>query len=111
MRVEKLNADEWWCGTGSELRTFCRDVIKLVEDITAEEVLELRFNGRNFSPMLFSKRRLAADIEAGVEGECPETWWSELSHSQRTFVQQLVSFVTELQRDHNKVLEIRNSGE
>jgi len=115
MRVAEPNPDEWWWGTASQLRTFCRDVMRMVEDVRDDEVLELRFNGRNFSPVRISKRTLtmAPERTGGrlrLPGQSPEQWWSGLTPGQRGFIQQLAEIVRQLERDRDKVLEIRHAG-
>jgi len=82
----------------------------MAEEMEADEVLELRSHGRNFSPVLISKRSQIMDTESEVNDpeQSPETWWSGLSISQREFVQELANTVRHLEGDRDKVLEIRN---
>jgi hypothetical protein len=109
MLIEKPNPDVWWSGVSSELRQSCCDLMKIVDDVRPDEVLELGFNGRNISTVLISMRT-RIDPQTTLFEVTPETWWAGLCFAHREFVQELVGILKELQRDCEKLLEIRNSG-
>src|SRR6266436_4357760 len=97
---------QWW-GVSSELRHSCRDLMQIVDDVRADEVLELGFNGQNISTVLISKRS-HMDLQIAMPETTPETWWAALSGAQREFVQELFGVIRELESDSDKLLEIRN---
>src|SRR3974390_2407809 len=109
MRLEKPNPDAWWHGVPPEQRRHCHDLMRIVDDVRVDEVLELGFNGLNISTVLISRRRHIDPAIMMLE-TTPETWWTGLSLAQREFVQELVGVLRELERDCEKALEIRNSG-
>ena len=110
MCIEKPNPDEWWCGVSPELRRSCHDLMKIVDDVRADEVLELGFNGLNISTVLISSRSHLDPAIMMLE-TTPETWWTGLSFAQREFVQELFGILRDLECDSEKLLEIRNFGD
>ena len=108
MLVEKPNPDEWWWGVSSEFRSFCRDVISLANDLVAGEVLELRFDGRKFSPVLRHGHKPVGE-RFKLSQQSPEEWWTGLSPSQRGFIQELAELVGSIQRGPGKKVEVTNT--
>jgi hypothetical protein len=115
MSEKKQNPDEWWAAMSPLEQNFFRDVIWLAEDLLDREVLRLTFNGRNFSPVLVSRRSPA--IQPGRAGGRmrvlalePEEWWGGLHPAMRKFVRELAGSIEQLQKYRDEFLEIVNTG-
>jgi hypothetical protein len=92
-------------------RTFFRDIIALAESVEDGEVLRLEFNGCNFTPHLFWATNEPPKTRRSPEtnDEAPDVWWSGLSSGMREAVRTLAGLVVELERDRNKLIEVRST--
>jgi len=109
MSVPPGISDGWWAGLPFERKQFLEDLIGLVDDICDGEVLEVRFDGREFSHVLYSERDLEGQAAGKAAGRDPEQWWSEMRPGRKAFVQQVDRLLGRM--THEKALQFRRSGE
>src|ERR1041385_7859479 len=90
--------DKWWAGLSSDRRIFFRDLIGLLHGVRADELLELSFNGPNYSPVLISqhKRPAQAKTEPEISDQSPADWWAGLSPDKKSFIGHLAQIVEQL---------------
>jgi len=109
----KRDAEAWWANADPHTKAFFRDVVALVEEIRWDEVLEIGFNGRNFSPVLKTKRAGATEAvteAAAAKEHDVEKWWNGLTSQMKAFVRELAVIVGRIGRDQDEFLELRNTG-
>jgi hypothetical protein len=116
MSEPQQSPGEWWEGLSPLARAFFREVLGLAEDLLENEVIRITFNGRNYSPVLVSGRKVAVRLGRGrgLRGRPlseADEWWERLNLEDRGFVQALAGIIVGLERHPEECLEIKNTGE
>lgn len=116
MSEQQQSPGEWWDGLSPTARAFFREVLGLAEDLLENEVIRLTFNGRNYSPVLVSRRTVAVQLGRGrgLRGRPlseADEWWENLNLEDRGFVQALARIIVGLERHPEECLEIKNAGD
>jgi hypothetical protein len=115
VNVNHSNPDPWWAERSGAEKSFLQAVILLAEDVQDGEVLELRFDGQGFTPLLISKHvpttqpRLARTRIRPNQQD--DEWWAALSFGQRVFVRELAGIIKDVRHDGDKSLEIKHTDQ
>ena len=110
MKSELADPNKWWDQATPDEKTFIRTILRYTAKMNPQNVLEVVFNGRNFTPTMRGDP-VCVNPDDGLDGPAdPELWWASLPPAKKAFSPEVMKLVQILLKDQRKAIEIENTG-